>query len=389
MPNSNLQCFASVHNYDDSPMSSLVALTVDNEIADARQVTIPAGSSLPEVFNVPGSARVAHLSVTAPGDILKADDTATIFLKGVGTTRVLLVSAGDLFLERALSLDPAVILERSGDVPEYERAGTPGPGRYDVVVFDNTQPVPVKATAVMSFGAPARELGVADAGIAANPRVSDWQRDSPVMQFADFHDLEISHAHRVSLLPGYGAKALVDGSDGPLVVSAQAGGRRSLYTSWSILDSDFPLRVVFPIFVANSVAWLTMGTGRTANEAGGIMARPGQAFTVAVPGLEATLVCPDGHREPLVVANGAATIRSAVHVGEYRVVGPQVNTAISVNLLDQDAGDVRPKAQLDLAGVRLAASPSPGLMLSDVWRPIVLAALLILATEWWVFVRRS
>ena len=390
-PSGALQCFASLRNYAPDALPVTVTFKTDGQVEDARQVTIPAGQSVGQTFDAPANARAATVQISAPGDILPSDNQASLFLKGAGTIRTLLVTNGDLFLERALSLEPSIRLETAPDVPAYELAGSPGAGRYDLVIFDNVPPKRVKAPAIWSMGMPSAEYGVVEHGVTPHPAVTDWEHDDPVTQLADFSCISISQAQQIGLISGSGAKTLVQGSGGPLVVSTESAGRRTLYTAWNLLDSDFPLKIAFPIFVANSVVWLTSGQGRAASEgSGGIMATAGQAFSVATPGGAATLIHPDGTRETLDASTGAATIHTADKVGTYQVQGPEVNTQIAVNLLSEAASDVRPRVSLDLAGTSVGAvHANVGTSLSDVWRPIIAGVMVLLAVEWWVFVRRS
>jgi len=388
-PTGQVQCFTSVHNFDSGPMPVTLTFKVDGNIADAQQFTIPAGQSVARTFNASHGAHKAQVRISAPGDILAADDQATIYLQGSGSVRTLLISNGNLFIERALSLNPAVRLEMAGSVPEDERLGSPGAGAYDLVVFDNIAPVPVKAAAVWSLGVPGQQFGVADAGMISHPNVLDWSHDDPVMRYADFRSLVIDHAHVVRSLRGAPIKILATSSGGALIVSGRTAGRRTLYTAWNILDSDFPLRVSFPVFVANAVAWLTQDNQRASGAAIGLMVHPGKPFAITTPGGSATLVRPDDSKSALDASTGLSIVRGIDQVGEYRIVGPETNANVAVNLLDEEASDVRPRATLNLASVTVAANKSPGGSLSEIWRPLILVVLCILAAEWWVFVRRS
>jgi hypothetical protein len=59
-----------------------------------------------------------------------------------------------------------------------------------------------------------------------------------------------------------------------------------------------------------------------------------------------------------------------------------------VNVLNEDESDITPRANLDLAGKAVAAQGAT-VVLAETWRWLLLAALLVLCCEWWVFVRRS
>ncbi len=385
-PDGSFQVFVGLRNADARPMATTATFLVDGKIADARALTVPAGQTLGQTLRVPGTAQKAEVRLTTPGDILPADDHATLFLQGAGTVRALLVSPGDLFLERALALEPSVRLDRAPVVPANEQAGSPGPGSYDLVIFDGVPPQAVKAPAVWAFGGVGPGMPVTDAGPSAHPRVLAWKRDDPLLRYVSLQDVLIAGARRVTAAPE--GRVLAQGTDGPLIVAGQRGGRRELYVGWSLLDSDFPLRPAFPIFMDNAVRWLTDADSGAAT--GGLNVRAGQPFTLAAPapGSPLTLTAPDGGKTPLDTSSGVATVRAADRTGLYTVSGPNLHKEIAVNVLDEAESDVRPRAALDLSG-RSVAAHGALLTLAEMWRPLVLLALVLLAAEWWFFVRRS
>jgi len=382
----SLVLFAGIHNYDAAPMTTTATFTIDGQVADARSLVIPAGQTVGQTLPLAGTAQKAEVRLTTPGDILPADDHATLFLQGAGTIRTLLVSPGDLFLERALALEPSLKLDRAPRVPADEQAGTPGAGSYDLVIFDGVPPVPVKAPAVWSFGEAGPGLPVTGAGLAAHPHVLAWKRDDPLLRYTQWQGILIGKAQRVQPAPG--GRVLAQGTDGPLIVASEGGGRRALFVGFSLLDSDLPLRPAFPIFVDNAVHWLANAEGETA--AGGLNVRTGQPFTLAAPqpGSPLTLTTPDGDTLPLDTSSGLATIRAADRAGLYTVTGSHTRKQIAVNLLSEAESDVHPRATLDLSG-RAIASRGTLLTLAELWRPLALLALGILAAEWWLFARRS
>lgn len=113
-------------------------------------------------------------------------------------------------------------------------------------------------------------------------------------------------------------------------------------------------------------------------------------FNLTLPGNGSwTLIHPDGSREALDTGTGVATVRSANTAGIYTAQSGKSFVKIAVNVLDQDTSDVAPRSSLNLGGAEIAATKTPGLTLSEIWRPLIMAALLLLCAEWWVFVRRS
>jgi len=385
-PDGSFQLFVGIHNYDSHPMATTATFQVDGQVADSRSLTVPAGQTLGQTLRIPGTARKADIQLTTPGDILPADDHATIFLQGAGTVHALLVSSGDLFLERALALEPSISLDRAPVVPETELAGTSGAGSYDLVIFDGVPAQAVKAPAVWSFGWVGTQFPVTVSGLSTHPSVIAWKREDPLLRYASLQNILIEKATKVQAQPE--GRVLAEGTDGPLIVTSDHAGRRALFVGWSLLDSDFPLRPAFPIFVDNALHWLTDSGSSAASV--GLNVHAGQPFNMTAPSLGSplTLTMPDGETQSLDTSTGVATVREADRTGLYVVSGPGLRKEVAVNLLNETESDVQPRLTLDLSGHAVAAHSSM-LTLSETWRPLVLLALAILALEWWIFVRRS
>lgn len=261
-----------------------------------------------------------------------------------------------------------------------------GPSDYDFVIFDGVPPVPVKADAVLSFGGVSIDFDARDLGTLAHPRVLSWKRDDPFLNHVDLSDVLIEKGEKVAALPG--SRVLASGPDGPLILVSKRGGRRRVYVAWNLLDSDFPLRVGFPIFMDNAVAWLT--SAAQARSGGGLTVRTGQSFQIPAPegATTVTLQGPDGVKTELDASTGVVTVRGDTQTGDYLLTGQGMKTPVAVNLLNEAESDITPRASLDLSGHTVAAS-GPSLILAEVWRPLALCVLALLALEWWVYVRKS
>jgi hypothetical protein len=81
-------------------------------------------------------------------------------------------------------------------------------------------------------------------------------------------------------------------------------------------------------------------------------------------------------------------VRTANTVGTYVVAGPKTTTQVAVTVLNEDESEVAPRATLEISGKAIAAEGA-SVVLAETWRYLLLAALLVLACEWWVFVKRS
>ncbi len=376
-----IEWFVGLRNFGEKPAKGVLEFYAGGELVDAREITVPAKQMLGQTLTLQRAREPLEVRLLL-NDALPADNRAYLVGATEQTVRVLLVGEGNFFLERALVLEPNVQLDKAPTVPESEQ-GKPVGSTYDLIIFDGTPVVPVKARAVMTI----RTKGGAIADLSGSiklPRVATWERDHPLLRYVELSNLLIDSAPR--LQPAPWAKVLAESQQTPLIVAGEHGGRKWLGIGWNLLDSDFPLQPGFPIFVANVVRWATSGRAKGT----GFTLRTGTPFTLTTQPDEQqlTLQMPGGQSQTLRVNEGSLILPGVPKVGLYEVVGKRTRLQIAANLLDSDESNIAPRTALQLGGRTVTARASL-FTLRELWRPLALLALLTLMVEWWVFVRRS
>ncbi len=374
--------FVGVRNFGSQSKQAILEFYANGKLIDARSITIEAGKTVGQTL----TARQLQEPLEArlkTDDLLASDNAA--FRVGVmqKPIRVLIVGGGNFFLERALALEPNVQLSKAPSVPESERGERVGGGEFDLIIFDRTTPVPVKARAVMVIkakGGPIAELGQP----VRVPRVVLWERDHPLMRYLELGNLLIDNAPR--LKPAPWAKVLAESQQTPLIVAGEHQNRRWVGVGWDLLESDFPLQPAFPIFVANLLRWAVGEQGGATD----MTVRTGVPFSLAVDPAETELTVrdPDGRTRSFPVNDGAVVIPGLERVGLHTIAGKKTQLRIAANLMHSDESDIRPRTSIELGGKTVAAQNTLT-TLRDLWKPIALALLALLMAEWWVFVRRS
>ncbi len=377
-----IEWFVGLRNYGEKPARGVLEFYSGGELVDAREITVPAKQAVGQTLTLQRAREPleARLQIN---DALPADNRAYLMGSTERTIRVLLVGEGNFFLERALALEPSVQLDKSPTVPDAERGNSVGGSAYDLVIFDGTPVVPVKARAVMTIrtrGGAIAELS----GTIKQPRVATWERDHPILRYVELSNLLIDNAPR--LQPAPWAKVLAESQQTPLIVAGEHAGRKWLGIGWNLLESDFPLQPGFPIFVANVLRWATSERVSSA----GFTVRTGAPFTLTTQPDEQqlTLKMPDGQTQTLRVNEGSLIVPGAPRVGLYEVSGKRTRLKFAANLLDSDESSIAPRTSLQLGGRTVTARQSI-FTLRELWRPLALLALLTLMIEWWVFIRRS
>lgn len=371
------EVFLGISNTGSVDASTKVTLTLDGKVINSYEISLApkARDSRSIPITKRGSILVARLEAE---DSLAADNFGAASLNQQSTIRTLLVSDGDFFLERALVLDPRIQLERSATVTEDAKRGV-----YDLVIFEGKPIQPVVARAVMSFGSESRDGAITTSGQVLKPKV-DETSDSPVFEGVDLSAAFIDSAKRYSV--GRNSQVLASAKGIPLVVM-QTRPRPEIHVAFRPGESDFPLLVGFPIFIANALEALV---DEVAKE-GVVVADVGRTiFLPAAPlGVAADLTGPgiEGKIEVKSV-DQQYLLRDIRKVGRYKLAWPGGERTILAKLSSATESNLAPKDSLSVGGSTVRESNSV-LTMGDLWRWAVVFGLLVLATEWWLFARKS
>ncbi len=373
------QAFASLVNYAPEPQTFTFTLDVDGTPLAEKQITLDPhvrrAVVLPFSHQGGGTVRAA---IDARDD-LAVDNVAWAVLPPPRKIDVLLVSPGNLFLEKALRTDPQVALEvrtpdqyrggmENADIVVLDSAAPPrvGPGRY---VFVNTVPSDV----------PLEVLGRIE-----RPTVLDWDRAHPVMRHVEFARVAIEEALRVRPLAA--GRPLVEAVGGPLIYALEETDRKALFVAFDLFKTDLPLRVAFPLILSNGLRWLhPAGLDQTS-----LQLTAGQSVLLPVPhGVGAVVVTtPSGRTVRAQVTRGVVSFTETDEVGVYRLDTGKGEMRVAVNLADPEESNVAPRP--------LPASPpagppagAPVPVQRELWQLFVILALLLLLVEGLLYWRRQ
>src|SRR5919204_3383025 len=250
------QLFAGLFNSGPAQARALLAIRVDGQLRDSRSVDIPPGGDATVTLEgLPLGTRTVETRLTAddPGtNLLAADDVAWVVRSRPPTSNVLLVSAGNSFLEKALNLIPNVKLFKVAPA-----AYAPSDG-FGLTVLDSFMPSRVPSGNLLLFAPPDSAL-VPVSGTLQYPTLGTVAVNEPLLRFVDLSGTHIGSAKRLVTPPW--AQVLARTTSGePLIIVGETGGRRVAALAFDLHQSDLPLQIAFPILVANLVGWLQPST---------------------------------------------------------------------------------------------------------------------------------
>jgi hypothetical protein len=403
-----IQAFARIANATADPITAQVSLDILEEdgrwqLVDATSVTVPARQSSGVEFNLPGVERATlRLTLERPDD-LGLDNVAYTAIHPPRPARVALVTTGNEAVQLALDTDEALAVAEVVVVdpavwetkPQQDLAQA---GVYDLVIFDRQPPRAMPQSNTLCIGCLLPVDGWSAGSPQSGPVVIDTDRVHPITEYVELSNVYI--AQGTALTPPPGGATLVDSNIGSLLSIAPRGGYEDAVLGFDILDvneagqtvvnTDWFLRRTFPVFVMNAVRYLG-GVRETASAAS---VQPGSPITLRteIPVERVTVQRPDGRRIE-VTGEGANrfTYADTELLGVYHVyegASRTVTQQFTVNLFDSRESDLTPRADIELGYRQVAATAGLQPTRKELWKWILLLALLVLVAEWYIYNRR-
>ena len=352
----------------------IVVESVDGTPLAAFEVVAPPNGYADHTFALP-AVEAVHVRLS-PTDFYPLDDEAWAVLPAADRRRVRLVTQGNIFLQTALALLPGVETEV---VPLDADLSNAAPA--DLTILDagwQGEALPegnLFVIAPMQSTPPITVTGALSLPVAAPATAND-----PLLAYVDLDDLAILDGVATAL-PPWARPVLIDRASGaPLLWLGEENGRAIGLLAFDLHHSDLPLRVAFPVLIANLVDALT--TSRADVPASTVVGRP---LRVQVPPTISAvpITLPNGRTTTLEPRNGAITFTPQER-GIYRMQWGDEETAFAVNAFTEQESNLAPAESLRV-GITTdgAARPLPAEEgRREVWRWLALAAFAVLVLEW-------
>ena len=343
-------------------------------------------------------------------DLLPTDNSAWAMLPGRRTQRVLIVSQGNLFLQKVFEANPLVEVTVRKDFPERWPADS-------IIVLHGKVPSILPPGNVFVVD----PIGSCDqweqGDVIENPIVTEQDNLSPLMTHIRLENVLIPDAKQLLFrTPPHSLAKTLSGEIVYAEVKRPDG--KCLVLSVNLDRSDLVFRTAFPIMTANLLGWFFGSTGELQPSL------PTDAVTTVT--LDETagaaenlkLISPEGVSSPVVVTAGtdSQTVNSSAtdpltadglaettigplnEVGVWAVIRgvkdaqtnvdspDQVLAEVAVNLADDRETDLRPMKEL-IESPQMHF-PSAGWFSRPFWFYLILMACVLTTLEWFLYQRR-
>ena len=149
---------------------------------------------------------------------------------------------------------------------EYENASKTA----EVVIFDRFSPTTLGDGNYMFIYPPKTDNPTDDSATnpvltwnigesLETPIITDWERTHPILQHVHLENVLIGKAYEVT--PPSTAQILARSFESPVLFIDVTPNRKIVFSAINILESDLPLRIAFPVVIANTLQWFQQDQG--------------------------------------------------------------------------------------------------------------------------------
>ncbi|MGB8956511.1 MAG: BatA domain-containing protein [Tumebacillaceae bacterium] len=342
---------------------------------DSKQLQVAAGKQASVTWErvLPQESYKVVLGET---DDLLLDNERTVLPERSTSAKAWVATPGNIFLEKALSLGGRLKVERATD----PNAPPPDASLY---VYDGVLPKEWPNGSVLLVNPP-EGAGLITAGGEREPgKLQTLVPDSPLLQHVDLTNMHLKAAREVQ-----GAtwlQPIVKSGETPLLISGEQGGRRIAILPFDLHQTDLPLLPSFPILMKNLQEYLLPVAGPSLGEH-----TVGERVALLPPIREQgwSVTEPNGTKH----AVGKEMIEQGFRPqlpGLYRFENADdKETRLLSATVPAEESQIKP-TPVSLTGGSGEESgknvQQPGM--SELWRWLALAVLLLLFVEWGVYKR--
>ncbi len=406
----DFQVHLEVANATDQTVTAELEFRLNGALTDAWELTLPPHDSVQHRFSQYSATGGAIEVFLDSPDAFPIDNRAFGRLAPLPPVKVQLVMEGNLFLESALLTDQNV------DLDVVDPAEAKPAENYDVTIWAVAPPeeTPAGNSVFVHHWPP--DLDIVAEGELKSPLITDWERNHPINRHLALQNVSIRSARKItapdSFLP------LIRSFDNPLLLLQEsnpganapadaAEKRKVLIFAFDPLATDLPLRVAFPILIANAVHYF-QGRDRRDNW---INPTVGQSFS----SLDLTAFRIQGDANGSIYSENSAVLEKVAKVlrpdhseqdlsepgdllradlvGLYYQAGGketmEIHPLFAVNLASSEESKIQPSPTLPIQSEIPVREITGGFRLGyEPWFFVALLAVFLSIAEWFLFHRR-
>lgn len=247
---------ALIYNYASAKSKVEASVFAGNELYRVFDLTLD-GESADSLF-LDDLPQADYYAIELSSDPYRADNKAYAFADSEENHTALLLSEGNLFLEKALQLAGVQVIKlqpQAGSntytLPEVD---------VDMLILDRVSEVNLEQGQWQTVlnEKPVWLIDSLISGEKQLPENGEYSLDQqhPLIGGITLQDAHIQSVTRVNRYPWQGLAAIGSMGNMPLFLAGEHNGVRKLVYTFALQDTDLPLRPEFPVLVYYAARWL-------------------------------------------------------------------------------------------------------------------------------------
>ncbi len=384
-----LVVLSTVGNYGADAVLSLECLA-DGKTVDVKEIECRGGEKANVYWdNLPRDASSIEVRLLDK-DALAADDQGWIVIENEKENKVLLVTQRNVFLEKALKLRRDISLLKT---TAEQAAGMKG---YSLYIFDGVVPDELPTDGSIWLINPDGSVSGMEAGsVLTDPgtlQAAEGQEDGDFFQYMDLSNIHIAQYRTLKGNDSLEPIASIAGY--PVMLAGQMDKQRMLVLGFDIHDSDLPLLKEFPIFVQNILNWsIPPLVDRD------IQILSGQRVEIhPLPQAEKIIVRTPGGQKlelapPFPVPSFNQTHETGIYGVEQHITTSSGTKEVvpgyfTVHLPVETESNIQIQEEgVQIHGKNRGETADQPFLTKEIWRLMVIMALVVIMVEWGVYHR--
>ena len=388
------QVLVTISNLSDSPVQTSLDVGAETRVLRTVAVELTANENKTVLLPMQGTMPRTLFARLDIEDGLAADNLAFTVPRLEEELRVALYTNGNFYLESVLSALPNIVvykrneeaLSKFGQVQDAVNAITRQD--FDLVIFDSLTPPRLPPGNYFFLNAIPPVAGIQERSTLTAVTLTEVS-DNPLVSMVDPNALRIDVADSVFFDEGAGIHSLLKSGPHSIAVNQINEERRLIYLGFDPAESNFPLLIAFPLFIQESLRWLSpIDASRQVNHS-----EPGAPHWVRLPrGVDTVkIVMPGGARRMASTTTRTFRFDETATVGLYRYEMGQYRGQFAVMLNDLEESNLRTRARRRSEAPVDKLKPHTAVTETVLWPSLAALALFVLLIEWMVtaFRRRA
>ncbi len=400
-----VRVFVEALNAARAPAEVPLAISLDGRVIDRSVLKLPgtspdgapgrASTTIPLRAST-GGVILASLGTT---DLLASDNAAALTLDAPQRPVIWLVTrsgqrpdtGSDALLRKALEELRPQRLDTIDELEYARRLAARADADASLIVLSSVRSSRTPLAPTLSFGTPPPLPGLDVTGPGPGARAAFWDREHPLLRNVSLDSLAVAQTLKVTATPALRSREIARASAGPLILVAEHAGLRHVAILFELDQSNWPILLGFPIFLADATDFLTL----RGEASSGRWFRTGEAASLRTRGRAPSTITLDGPQPrtiqlPPPAASDSTTrtlpIGAFARAGVYIVPAAPgiIDRAVAINLADPTESALRAPPSLDIGGRRVevgAGVRQP----REIWWWFILAGGTLLILEWLVY----